>query len=178
MRDDEDLHKPERSSELESFQENIVKANELRQDIYDELCRLYRALGRTKMPDIKRVGKINEVGIVQEASKTLHRLGRMTSSVHVELQYRVLSGFVHNCYWASQTGATATETENKKLGDYTRSTASIEGNPRNILNAAKTAVSIGELAMKRYRLLSLLWAWPSGRAVTCGFGSGLCGLVH
>jgi hypothetical protein len=154
VRDDIDLQSPERASELETFEENIGRFDEGKQEIYDELFALYRALGKTKVPSFDGFGKVNEVGVVREASETLHRLKLMKSNVHVELQYRVMSGFVHSCHWASQTGAKASFDVKSKDGDYTVETSSIEGNAQNILNAAKTALTVSELAAKRFAELA------------------------
>jgi hypothetical protein len=41
------------------------------------------------------------------AGKKLEDLGRWSSGTHVELQYRILSGFVRDYLWASRTGAKA-----------------------------------------------------------------------
>lgn len=154
VRDDTDLRSPERASELKTFQDNIRSFDERKLNIYNDLCAQYRALGKTKMPNFDGFGKLNEVGAVREASEKLHRLKLMKSKVHVELQYRVLSGFVHNCFWASQTGALATSETKSTDGDFVFSTASIEGNLRNILNAAQTALTVGRIAAQRFAELA------------------------
>lgn len=78
----------------------------------------------------------------------------MPSGIHVELQYRVLSGFVHNCLWASQTGAKASSEVKSRDGAYTATTESIAGNADNVYNGAVTAFEIANLAKRRFEELA------------------------
>jgi hypothetical protein len=88
------------------------------------------------------------------AGKKLEDLGRMPSSIHVELQYRILSGFVHNCLWASRTGAKASSEVKSREGAYTTTTESIKGNAENVYNGAITAFEIAKLAKERFEQLA------------------------
>jgi hypothetical protein len=145
---------PEKASSRENFQGNIEKMNELRAKIFEEICRYLRLLGKTKMPSFEGVGTVNEISIVQAAGKKLEHLGIVPSDVHVELQYRILSGFVHNCLWASQTGATASSEVISRDGAYTTTTQSISGNAHNVFNGAVTAFEIVKLAKTRFEELA------------------------
>jgi hypothetical protein len=145
---------PDKASARQNFQDNIEKMTETREKIYDEICKHLGALGKTKMPSIDGIGTINEVSIVQAAGQKLEDLGRMPSGIHVELQYRILSGFVHNCLWASRTGAKASSKIESQDGAYTTSTESIEGNADNVFNGAVTAFEIAKLAKRRFEELA------------------------
>jgi hypothetical protein len=57
------------------------------------------------MPAYEGFGRINETQIIKEISQKMHRLGRLSDDVEVQLQYRLPSGFVHNCVWSARAGA-------------------------------------------------------------------------
>jgi hypothetical protein len=145
---------PDKASSRENFHDNIEKMTETRKRMYDQICGCERALGKTKMPGFESIGRINEVSIVQAAGKKLEDLGRLPSGMHVELQYRVLSGFVHNCLWASQTGARTSSKIESRDGPYTMTTESVEGNADNVYNGAVTAFEIAILAKQRFEQLA------------------------
>jgi hypothetical protein len=142
------MQKPENAKALGQCQTFLQNSPSRQNAIYQEYCKLLRATGKTKMPKIDGFGTINETGIVQEISNTLQQLGKMSTNIEVELQYRLMSGFVHNCLWASQTGAT---TETTVKGDV--ATVGFSGNADNIYNGTVTAFEIAKLAKARLEQL-------------------------
>ncbi|SKG74941.1 Uncharacterised protein [Mycobacteroides abscessus subsp. bolletii] len=147
------INSVEKAGSREIFRNNLETMTMRRRNIYEEICAYESNLGKTKMPSVKGIGTINEVAIVQAAGKRLEELGRMPSGIHAELQYRILSGFVHNCIWASQVGANATSQEMARDGMYATTTERLEGNFHNVYNGAITAFEIARLASSRFEEL-------------------------
>jgi hypothetical protein len=146
------MHEPENAEALARCHAFLYESPSRLRAIHQEYCNLYAATGKTKMPSFDRFGKINETEIVKEASQTFHQLGKMGNDIEIELQYRIMSGFVHNCQWATQTGATMTQ---QGLSDKTV-TYDLSGNAENIYNGALTAFDVAKLAKARFKELCAL----------------------
>lgn len=112
--------------------------------MYEEYCSLLRSEKKTKLPDRKTFGKVEEIGIITEMGQTLRKLRKIPNELELVLQYRLMSGFVHNCTWATYTGAHVRtyQGENSPMVEIT-------GNPVNIYRAVGTAVNVVRVAKKR-----------------------------
>ncbi len=143
------MHKPERLESLRKTTEFIFSAPGRLDKIYQEYSRLLASIGKTKMPTFDGFGNINETEIISAASRMMHERGQHSQMTEVELQYRLMSGFVHNCAWATRTGA-KTKTE---IGE-DRAQRQLTGNPDNIYNGAVTAFEIGKIAKARTQKLA------------------------
>ena len=143
------MQEPENDEALAKCQAFLDESASRLSAIHQEYCNLYAATGRTRMPSFDGFGKINETEIVKETSKTFYQLGKMTNDIEIELQYRLMSGFVHNCQWATQTGATMTQ---EGLSDKTV-TYGLSGSAENIYNGALTAFDVAKLAKARFKEL-------------------------
>ncbi len=143
------MHEPEQSESLRKASELIDSAPERLEKIYEEYCRLLAKTGKTKMPKLDGFGNINETELISEISRAVHALGQYTSDTEVERQYRLMSGFVHNCAWAPRTGAKMRTEIGKD-----RAERQLTGNSKNIYNGAVGAFAIGKRAKARLQELA------------------------
>lgn len=138
------MHSPERSEALGKTKTLIDSAPDRLDKIYQEYCRLRAHAGKTKMPSFEGFGKTNETEIIAAVSKTMYERGTFKYEKAVELQYRLMSGFVHTCTWATRAGAKTTTRVGKD-----RAIRQVRGNAENIYNGADTAYKIATMAKKR-----------------------------
>jgi hypothetical protein len=143
------MQQSDRSESLHKARELIDSVPGRLNGIYQEYCRLLATTGKTKMPIFEGFGNINEIEIIAVASRMMHERGQYSHATEVELQYRLMSGFVHNCAWATRTGAKM-KTE---IGE-NRAQRELSGNAGNIYNGAVTAFEIGQIAKARTQELA------------------------
>jgi hypothetical protein len=143
------MEQPDRSEHLRKATELIDSAPARLDKIYNAYCGFRAEEGKTKMPSRNGFANINETEIIAEISRKMHELGQYSSGTEVELQYRLMSGFVHNCVWATRTGAKM-QTE---IGE-DRAQRQLVGNAENIYNGAVAAFEIGKLAKARTQELA------------------------
>ncbi|QRY50492.1 hypothetical protein [Mycolicibacterium septicum] len=127
----------------------IAGAPERLDAMYEEYCSLLRSQKKTKMPDPANFGRVEEIGIITEMGKALRKFEKIPNELELVLQYRLMSGFVHNCTWATYTGARV-RTYPSEISPMVE----IAGNPVNIYRAAGTAVHIVRIAKERTRELA------------------------
>jgi hypothetical protein len=143
------MHEPERAELLWKGTELIDSAPGRLDAIYAEYCRLLTGIGKTNKPSEDGFSKINETEIIAEISRKMHQVGIYSNATEVQLQYRLMSGFVHNCVWATRTGA-KTHTE---FGE-DRAQRQLIGNADNIYNGTVTAFEVAKLAKARLQELA------------------------
>ena len=137
-------HEPELAESLRKTEQLIASAPGRLDKIHQEYCRLLATTSKRKPPKFDGFGNINETEIISAASRMMHERGLCSHPTEIELQYRLMSGFVHNCTWATRAGA-KTKT---KVGE-DRAERQLAGNADNIYNGAMTAFNIGKLAKAR-----------------------------
>ena len=116
--------------------------------------------GKTKMPKLDGFGNINETELIEKWA--VHALGQYTSDTEVERQYRLMSGFVHNCAWAPRTG----QKMRTEIGK-DRAERQLTGNSKNIYNGAVGAFARearqGPVARASGNVsVCCAWCWKSG----------------
>jgi len=112
--------------------------------MYREYCSLKTSQRKTKMPDRDNFGKSYETQTIAEMGRVLHKLDKMPNELELLLQYRLVSGFVRNCIWATYTGAHVRNYDGEKS-----CMVEITGNPVNIYRAAGTALNVVRIAKDR-----------------------------
>ncbi len=143
------MQEAERAESLHKTEELIASAPARLDMIFKEYCRMFASTGKTKLPKPDGFGNINETEIISCASVMMHERGQFSHPTEVELQYRLMSGFVHNCTWATRVGAkTKTEVGVDRLQ------RQLAGNAVNIYNGAVTAFKIGQIAKARAQELA------------------------
>ena len=123
--------------------QNVLDSTPARLDaIYAEYCSLAKAAGEN-IPKRRGFG-FQEVPVIEEISEMMRNTGRIKKEAEISLQYRIMSGFVHNCSWAIRSGAgmKLIETDDGQR-------MQITGNPGNIYRGARTAFIVTLLAKAR-----------------------------
>ncbi len=143
------MQETERGESLRKTKELIASAPSRLDMIYKEYCRILASTGKTKMPKLNGFGNINETEIISSASEMMHERGQYSHPTEVELQYRLMSGFVHNCTWATRAGA-----KMKTEVGVDRVQRQLAGNAESIYNGAVTAFKIGQIAKARAQELA------------------------
>lgn len=130
----------------------VIQTSQARLDaIYDAYCSLAEVEGENIH---KRRGfGFQETNVIDEISQMMYETKRITSKKELVLQYRIMSGFVHNCRWAFRSGVHMKLIETEEYG----TAMQITGNPGNVYRGARTAFVVALLAKAR---LSELAAKP------------------
>ncbi|WP_197374098.1 hypothetical protein [Mycolicibacterium baixiangningiae] len=130
----------------------VIKTSPTRLDaMYDAYCSLAQAEGENVH---KRGGfGFQETNVIDEVSQMMQKTNRIAHKKELLLQYRVMSGFVHNCRWAIRSGVHMKLIEADEYG----TAMQITGNPGNVYRGARTAFVVAMLAKAR---LSELAAKP------------------